>query len=105
MSLYGDNGIVAFCFYIATLFRDIITDSTRSFPILNIYGKKGTGKTEFALFLMALFQNNPEVSNLESTTYYAMGEKCAEVSNMLVHFDEYKKFAEQQTHRLSQRCI
>ena len=88
--LYGDNGIVAFCFYIATLFRDIITDSTRSFPILNIYGKKGTGKTEFALFLMALFQNNPEVSNLESTTYYAMGEKCAEVSNMLVHFDEYK---------------
>lgn len=39
---------------------------------------------------MALFQNNPEVSNLESTTYYAMGEKCAEVSNMLVHFDEYK---------------
>ena len=29
--LYGDNGIVAFCFYIATLFRDIITDSTRSF--------------------------------------------------------------------------
>lgn len=88
--LYGDNGVVAFCFYIATLFRDIITDSTRSFPILNIYGKKGTGKTEFALFLMALFQNNPEVSNLESTTYYAMGEKCAEVSNMLVHFDEYK---------------
>ena len=88
--LYGDNGAVAFCFYIATLFRDIITDSTRSFPIFNIYGKKGTGKTEFALFLMALFQNNPEVSNLESTTYYAMGEKCAEVSNMLVHFDEYK---------------
>lgn len=38
--LYGDNGVVAFCFYIATLFRDIITDSTRSFPILNIYGKR-----------------------------------------------------------------
>lgn len=88
--LYGDNGVIAFCFYIATLFRDIITDTTRSFPILNIYGKKGAGKTEFALFLMALFQTNPEVSNLESTTYYAMGEKCAEVSNMLVHFDEYK---------------
>lgn len=40
--LYGDNGIVAICFYLATLFRDIITDTTRSFPILNIYGKKGT---------------------------------------------------------------
>lgn len=88
--LYGDNGIVAICFYLATLFRDIITDTTRSFPILNIYGKKGTGKTEFALSLINLFQRNPEVSNLDSTTYYAMGDKCAEVSNMLVHFDEYK---------------
>lgn len=88
--LYGDNGIVATCFYLATLFRDIITDTTRSFPVLNIYGKKGTGKTEFALSLISLFQRNPEISNLDSTTYYAMGDKCAEVSNMLVHFDEYK---------------
>ena len=81
---------MAICFYLATLFRDIITDTTRSFPILNIYGKKGTGKTEFALSLINLFQRTPEVSNLDSTTYYAMGDKCAEVSNMLVHFDEYK---------------
>lgn len=88
--LYGDNGIIAICFYLATLFRDIITDSTRSFPLLNIYGKKGTGKTEFAISLVSLFQRTPEVSNLDSTTYYAMGDKCAEVSNMIVHFDEYK---------------
>lgn len=88
--LYGDNGIVAVCFYLATLFRDIITDSTRSFLLLNIYGKKGTGKTEFAISLVNLFQRSPEVSNLDSTTYYAMGDKCAEVSNMIVHFDEYK---------------
>lgn len=90
IDLYGDNGVVALCFYMATLFRDIIVDSTRSFPLLNIYGKKGTGKTEFALFIVNLFQRSPEVSNLESTTYYAMGDKCAEVSNMVVHFDEYK---------------
>ena len=88
--LYGDNGIIAICYYLATLFRDIIVDTTRSFPILNIYGKKGTGKTEFALSLISLFQRDFDVSNLDSTTYYAMGDKCAEVSNMLVHFDEYK---------------
>ena len=88
--LYGDNAVVCYCYYLATINRDIITDSTRSFPILNLYGKKGTGKTELALSLINLFQRNPEVSNLESTTYYAMGDKCAEVSNMLVHFDEYK---------------
>ncbi|MEZ7762013.1 CHC2 zinc finger domain-containing protein [Prevotella nigrescens] len=90
VDLYGDNGVVALCFYMASLFRDIIVASTRSFPLLNIYGKKGTGKTEFAISIVSLFQRNPEVSNLESTTYYAMGDKCAEVSNMIVHFDEYK---------------
>ena len=90
VELYGDNGVVALCFYMASLFRDIIIDSTRSFPLLNIYGKKGTGKTEFAISIISMFQRNPEVSNLESTTYYAMGDKCAEVSNMIVHFDEYK---------------
>ena len=88
--LYGDNGVVALCFYLSTIFRDIIIDSTRSFPLLNIYGKKGTGKTELALSIVNLFQRSPEVSNLESTTYFAMGDKCAEVSNMVVHFDEYK---------------
>ena len=85
VDLYGDNGVVALCFYMASLFRDIIIDSTRSFPLLNIYGKKGTGKTEFAISIISLFQRNPEVSNLESTTYYAMGDKCAEVSNILSH--------------------
>lgn len=90
LELYGGNGVIAVCFYLATLFRDIIVESTRSFPLLNIYGKKGTGKTEFAISLLSLFQRNPEVSNLESTSYFAMGEKCAEVSDMMVHFDEYK---------------
>jgi DNA primase len=88
--LYGDNGIVAVCYYLATLYRDIIISVTRSFPLLNIYGKKGTGKTEFAICIINLFKRNPEISNLDSTTYYAMGDKCAEASNMIVHFDEYK---------------
>jgi len=90
VDLYGDNGIIALCYYMASLFRDIIIDSTRSFPLLNIYGKKGTGKTEFAVTIMSLFLRNSEVSNLESTTDFAMGDKCSEICNGLVHFDEYK---------------
>ena len=90
VELYGDNGIIALCFYMASLFRDIILDSTRSFPLLNIYGKKGTGKTEFAVTIMSLFLRRMEISNLESTTDFAMGDKCSEICNGLVHFDEYK---------------
>ena len=87
---YGDNAIVAILFYLATLFRDIIIDSTRSFPLLNIYGQKESGKTEFALCLIYLFRRNFTPDDLDSTSYYAMGDICNEVSNMLVHFDEFK---------------
>lgn len=87
---YGDNAIVAILFYLATLYRDIIVGSSRSFPILNIYGQKESGKTEFALCLMYLFKRNFTPDNLTNTTFYAMGDMCAEVCNMLVHFDEYK---------------
>ncbi len=34
--VFGDNGKIGFCFYLATLFRDIITLTTRSFPILDL---------------------------------------------------------------------
>ena len=89
LEVYGDNGMISLCFYLATLFRDIIVRTTK-FPLLNIYGKKGTGKTEFAISLMCLFQRSPEISNLENTSLFAMGDKCSQVSNELVHFDEYK---------------
>lgn len=90
LKAYGNNGIITLCFYMATLFRDIIADTTRSFPLLNVFGKKGTGKTEFILTVLSLLQRNHKISNLDSTTYYAMGDKCDEVCNSLVHFDEYK---------------
>ena len=89
IDVYGENGMISLCYYLATLFRDIIVSTTK-FPLLNIYGKKGTGKTEFAISLMCLFQRSPEISNLENTSLFAMGDKCSQVSNEFVHFDEYK---------------
>lgn len=90
LDLYGDNAVIALCYYMASLFRDVIVDSTRSFPLLNIYGKKGTGKTEFVYSLLCMTQKNPEICNFDNTSFYAMGDKCAEICNGLVHFDEYK---------------
>ena len=48
MKVYGDNAIAGIGFYFATLFRDIIIAQHRFFPILNIFGPKGTGKSEMA---------------------------------------------------------
>lgn len=90
LRLYGENGIVALSYYMAALFRDIIVATANSFPILFVYGKKGTGKTELCRSIMAMLQQDDEVSTLASTTLFAMGEKLAQVANGLVYFDEYK---------------
>lgn len=49
MEVFGENASVAFCYLLATLFRDIIFRCTRHFPILNLFGEKGTGKTTLAV--------------------------------------------------------
>lgn len=41
VGVFGDNAKVGICFLLATLFRDIITGYTKSFPILNLFGPKG----------------------------------------------------------------
>ena len=91
IEVYGSNAVVGIAYYLATIFRDIIFSSTHSFPLLFVYGKKGTGKTELCISLTRLFQED-DISSLASTTLYAMGEKLAQVSNGLVYFDEYKKW-------------
>ena len=55
MEVFGENASVAFCYLLATLFRDIIFRRTRHFPILNLFGEKGTGKTTLAVSLQSFF--------------------------------------------------
>lgn len=88
--VFGDNGKIGLCFYLATLFRDIIKAKTRFFPLLDIYGKKGTGKTELAVTLSSFFYTDTEATNIESTTIPALADKVAAYSNAIVHLDEYK---------------
>ena len=47
--VFGENAAIAFCYLLSTLCRDIIFKRTRHFPILNLFGEKGTGKTTLCL--------------------------------------------------------
>ena len=90
VDVFGDNAKVGLLFYIASLFRDIIKPKIQFFPILNIFGPKGSGKTQLAKTLTQFFIDNPEPPNLESGTFAALSDSVASVSNALVHLDEYK---------------
>lgn len=88
--VFGNNGRVGFLFLLATLFRDVVTRSTRSFPILNLFGPKGSGKSELGHTLMSFFIIENVPPNIQNSTLPALNDTVAAVANALVHIDEYK---------------
>lgn len=94
IQVFGDNAKVGICFFLATLFKDIITIRTKNFPILNLFGPKGSGKSELGHSLMSFFIINNEPPNLSTATDAALADAVAQCSDALVHVDEYKNTIE-----------
>lgn len=93
VQVFGENAMVGLCFYIATLFRDIVISKSRSFPLLNAFGPKGCGKTEFAATLMNFFykyETKYEPLSITNASMPALSDYVGGVSDALVHIDEYK---------------
>lgn len=88
--VFGDNAKIAFCYLLATLYRDVIFNRTRHFPILNLFGEKGTGKTTLATSLQSFFIHSVDPPNLGVTSIPAMNDRVSQAVNSLVVFDEYK---------------
>ena len=90
--VYGDNGRVGFCFYLATLFRDVVTSASANhwFPILNLFGPKGSGKSELGHTLLSFFTISYTAPNIQNSTPSALNDTVAQSANALAHIDEYK---------------
>lgn len=87
---FGENGIIAFCFYLATLFKDFVVRETKVFPILYLFGPKGSGKSELGHTIMSFFIIGNIPPNLMNSTLPALSDSVAQVANACVHIDEYK---------------
>lgn len=94
VEVFGGNAKVGICFLLATLFKDVVTSKTKNFPILNLFGPKGSGKSELGHSLMAFFIINNDPPNLSSATDAALADAVAQCANALVHVDEYKNTIE-----------
>lgn len=90
IGVFGDNGKVGLCFLLASLFRDIIFPIKNCFPILNLFGLKGTGKTSLATTLQSFFVHGIDPPNLAVATIPSINDKVSQVTNALVVLDEYK---------------
>lgn len=89
-SVFGDNAKVAICYLLASIFRDIITSYTTNFPLLNLFGPKGSGKSELGITLMRFFTVGDRPINLRNTTAPGLSQALAMSANGMVHLDEYK---------------
>ena len=94
ITVYGDNAKICICFYIATCFRDIIVTRFKFFPILNLFGPKGTGKSELALFMLHFFGKPVKGPNINNTSKAALADHAAQVNNAFAHIEEYKNSVE-----------
>jgi len=90
MDVFGENAMIALCFYFATLFRDFLVRIFNFFPILNLFGPKGAGKTELAVSILHFFGKGGKGPNINNTTKAALADHVAQVANGCVHIDEYK---------------
>lgn len=89
-TVFEDNGMIGACFLLATLFRDIVTNTTKSFPLLNMFGPKGAGKSELGHSLMSFFVIKNNAPNIPNATLPALSDAVSKCANALVHLDEFK---------------
>jgi len=90
VKVFGDNAKIALCFYFASLFRDIIVGGTGNFPILNMFGPKGAGKTACAESIVQFFGRLAKAPNVHNTSKAALGDHVASSCNAIAHIDEYR---------------
>lgn len=90
IGIYGEQSKVSIAFYLTSLFSDYIFDRLDNLPILNFYGKKGTGKNAQAMSLMALFGKMQNPLQIHNATKAGLATHMEEFVNALFWIDEYK---------------
>lgn len=90
--VYGSNGHISLAFYLNALFSDIVFKAMDDrFPMLNVYGQKGTGKGTMIESMMKLFGLGQKQLMLGgASTVVGMMRKSGQYSNALLWMDEYK---------------
>lgn len=90
IGVFGDNAKVGLGWLCATFFRDIVKAKIDFFPIYNVFGPKGSGKTQLGTSLNALVKREHKPTSIGTGTLAGLTDELSSVSNAPVHLDEYK---------------
>ena len=99
-AVFGNNGIITLSFYFASLFLDIISKRFDKFPILNMYGQKGSGKNTCAESTLYMFGRKGKVPNLHNSSKPSIADHVATSANAVCVLDEYRNDLEMEKREL-----
>lgn len=89
--VYGDNGIIGVCFYLSSIFRDILFDIDSNFLMLFCFGQRQSGKSTFMNSFKYLFGEPQDSISLENpSSVIGITRTLARFYNTIVCLDEYK---------------
>jgi len=94
LKVHGDNAMIAFAWYISALFRDHILYLNDNFPLLNLFGQKGSGKNTLAYSLLSLFGKKQTEYNIHNGTKPGLAKHLEMFRNAIAFIDEYKNSLE-----------
>lgn len=87
--VFGDNGMIAICHYMASIYRDFFMDKYSCFPLLNLFGPQGSGKSFMAQRLNSMFGLKRSFVDVNRATSVAIARRAAQICNGYAFFDEY----------------
>jgi len=88
--VFGNNAIMGICFWVAATFRDVLLHIFKNFPLLNLFGPKGTGKSQMAMSLSCLYGMQQTPHNIHNGTKAGLAAHLEQFSNAFAWVDEYK---------------
>lgn len=90
-NVFGNNSMIAICTLITSIYSDEIFKLVHGeLPMLNLFGPKGTGKTQIADSLLAFFGEKQPINNLSKVTIYGLSQTLKSFHNSICLIDEYK---------------
>ncbi|WP_161599415.1 DNA primase [Hymenobacter nivis] len=93
---YGANNPILVTFYLASLFRDLIYKANGNyFPLLHLYGLRGSGKSKAAEALISCFGQFSEETAIRlagGATATGIQRYMSTARNSLMMLDEYKNY-------------
>jgi hypothetical protein len=90
IKVFGENAIMGIAYWVSTCFRDHMLHTFKNYPLLNMFGPKGSGKSQFARSLTCLFGVGQTPFNIHNGTKAGLAEHLQQFSNAFAWIDEYK---------------